>query len=182
MKKIVSQKHFLALMNKPGDCVYIDTSRLDISGGVRFETLKDIDYFTMRFTNKEIVDAIKRANIAPLKYLEGKLVIQDNMKHNPMAVIDKELYNNFNIDEFLSEAVNDKVKINNLVNKFRSVSKDIIISNSFERALKNKNVIFARNILFNLDYLKIRKYIVYLLENNKEKIIKVPELKRDKAS
>ena len=81
MKKPEVQKHFLALMLRPGDCVLIDISKLDIANGYNPNTLAEIDTFTMCFSKSELLDSIKRANIADERYLNGTMVIQDNQKH-----------------------------------------------------------------------------------------------------
>lgn len=90
MKVPEVQKHFLALMDRPGDYVFIDISKLDISNGYQPETLMELDTFTMSFTKDEIIAAVKRANIADQKFINGSLVIQDNQKHKPIQVIDRD--------------------------------------------------------------------------------------------
>ena len=108
VKKQEEQKHFLSLMARIGDYVFIDISKLDIANGYYPSSLADIDSFTMHFSVDEIMNSIKRANLASNKYLNGTLVIEDNQKHNPIIVIDKDFYNNFRIDLFLSEKMNKK--------------------------------------------------------------------------
>ena len=105
MKKATEQRHFLALLRRPGDYIFIDTSKLDTCGNYLI-FLPDIDAFTMKFTKEEIISSIRRANIADETYLNGELVIQDNQKHNPIRVIDKEFYNDFNIVEYLNSKLN----------------------------------------------------------------------------
>lgn len=166
MKIQETQKHFLSLMSQVGDYVFIDISKLDISQGYSPYYLSDIDSFTKHFSKEEILSSIKRANLVSEKYLNGKLVIQDNQKHNPMEVLDKEFYNNFRIDLYLEEMSRDKVKLNNLVNKFRAVTKDSNLAAIFADALKRKDIDEAVDILFNLDYLVLRKYMLYLIEQN----------------
>lgn len=168
MKIQENQKHFLSLMSQVGDYVFIDISKLDISNGYNPYYLSDIDSFTKHFSKAEIIASIKRANLVSEKYLNGKLVIQDNQKHNPMEVIDKEFYNNFRIDLYLEEISSNKVKINNLVNKFRAVTKDNNLANAYSDCLKRKDIDEAIDILFNLEYLVLRKYMLYLIEQKNE--------------
>ena len=146
--------------------------------------LQDIDAFTMGFSKEEIISSIRRANIADESYLNGKLVIQDNQKHNPLTVIDKEFYDNFNIFEYLKSKVNDKNKLNTIINKFNAIVKDERINKDFKDYLKSGNMDIALNVLFNLPYLTIRKFMVYLLdERMKEKELELEvELIRDKAA
>ena len=183
MKKATEQRHFLALLRRPGDYIFIDTSKLDICGNYLI-FLPDIDAFTMKFTKEEIISSIRRANIADETYLNGELVIQDNQKHNPIRVLDKEFYNDFNIVDYLNSKLNDKNQLNNIINKFSSITKDERTNKDFKEFLRNGNIDIALNILFDLPYLMQRKFIVYLIEERiKEKEIKEEiELIRDKAA
>ena len=138
----------------------------------------------MHFSKEEILSSIKRANLVSDKYLNGKLVIADNQKHNPIDVIDKEFYNNFRIDLYLNETTKNKVKLNNILNKFRSICKDKVIEDSFIMAIKNNNLDLAVDILFNLPYLTLRKFIIYLLNERNSELekTKMQERIRDKAA
>ena len=184
MKKQEEQKHFLSLMARIGDYTFIDISELDIANGYNPYSLADIDSFTMHFSKEEIIASIKRANLISDKYLNGTLVIADNQKHNPVEVIDKEFYNTFRIDLYLMEIMHNKVKSNNIINKFGSICKDKIICDSFTLAIKNENLDLAIDILFNLPYLSMRKFMIYLItfRNNELEKIKNQERIRDKAA
>ncbi len=184
MKKQEEQKHFLSLMARIGDYIFIDISKLDIANGYNPTTLSDIDSFTMHFSTYEIINSIKRANLAIDRYINGSLVIEDNQKHNPIKVIDKDFYNGFRIDLYLREKMKNKMEINNILNKFRSICKDEVIEESFIKSIKSNNLDLAVDILFNLPYLTLRKFIVYLIENrNKElEIQKIQERIRDKTT
>lgn len=181
MKKYEEQKHFLSLMAKVGDYIFIDISKLDISNGYYPSDLADIDSFTINFSKEEIVDSIRRSNLCSEKYLNGKLVIADNQKHNPLEVVDKVFYNNFKIQIYLSEIIKNKIIANNVVNKFASIAKDNKLALSFKDAIKYENINEAVDIIFSLPYLASRKLVVYLLEmRNKEiKEIKSKERKRE---
>lgn len=178
------QKHFLALMDRPGDSIYIDISKLDISKGFESVDLGDIDSFTMHFSKDEILESIRRANIVSEKYLNGTLVIQDNQKHKPLPVIDKELCDGFQLDAYLKEKELDKMAINTIINKFRVICEDEVARDSFINYLKSGNIELAINVLFSLPYLSIRKLVLYLIEmRNKERMQeKVQERIRDKAA
>ena len=184
VKKQEEQKHFLSLMARIGDYVFIDISKLDIANGYYPSSLADIDSFTMHFSVDEIMNSMKRANLARNKYLNGSLVIEDNQKHNPITVIDKDFYNNFRIDLFLSEKMKNKNALNNILNKFRAICKDKVIEDNFILAIKNNNLDLAVDILFNVPYITLRKFIVYLIElRNKElEELEIQERIRDKAA
>lgn len=184
MKKMDEQKHFLALLDRPGDFALIDISKLDIALGYQPNTLAELDTFTMYYSKKEIVDAIKRANIVDDRYINGKLVIQDNQKHNPIMVIDREFYDNFRIDLFLKEKLTSKNDANKLVNKLMAITKDSEVISAFKKAVNSCNLDLICDILFNLPYLEQRKYVIYLIEwrNKDREIEKQKELIRDKAA
>ena len=184
MKKQEEQKHFLSLMARIGDYIFIDISKLDIANGYNPYNLADIDLFTMHFSKEEILSSIKRANLVSDKYLNGNLVIADNQKHNPIKVIDKDFYNGFRIDLYLSEKMKNKMEINNILNKFRSICKDEVIEESFIKSIKSNNLDLAVDILFNLPYLTLRKFIIYLLNERNSELekIKMQERIRDKAA
>ncbi len=184
MKKFDEQKHFLALMKQPGNYNFIDISKLDIASGYRPQSLADIDSFTMHFTKEEIKKSINRANIISAQYIEGKLVIQDNQKHNPLTVLDKSYYDNFRIDLFLEEKMDNKNDTNKIIQKFNSIVREKEKNESFKFAILNHNLDLAVDILFNLEYLQLRKIMIYLIDlRNKEKNLSaVQELKRDKTT
>ena len=184
MKKPEVQKHFLALMLRPGDCVLIDISKLDIANGYNPNTLAELDTFTMCFSKSELLDSIKRANIADERYLNGTMVIQDNQKHNPITVIDRDFYDNFRIDLFLKDKMLDKNASNMIINKFSAIVKDATLTENFKNAMRMNNLDEACNILFELPYLIQRKLIVYLIEwhNKEKKLEREQELIRDKAA
>lgn len=181
MKKVEVQKHFLALMKRPGDYLFIDISKLDIARFYEPHNLMEIDGFTMYFTSEEIIESIRRANIADEKYLKGKLVIQDNQKHNPLEVVDKKLFVDFRIDIFLESKVNDKEIFNKIINKLMGITKDNGLVKNFKYSLENGDLNTAIDLLDSINYLDQRKFIIYMLElRNKEKELE-QQLVRDKA-
>ena len=183
MKEQEVQKHFLALQYLPGDYCYVEIPKLDIASNYQPTCLAEIDSFTMNFSEEEIFNSIKRANIVGNKYFDGKLVIADNQKHNPLKVITKDFYDEFNIEDYILNNMYDKNIMNNLVNKFASIIKDDEISLSFKNAYNNLDVYKMQEILFNQDYLLQRKLIVYLIEKEQiKKKEKYNELVRDKAA
>ena len=80
--------------------------------------------------------------------------------------------------------MNNKIKMNNIINKFRSICNNKVIEDSFVLAIKNENLDLAIDILFNLPYLTLRKFIIYLInERNKElEMLNIQERIRDKAA
>lgn len=184
MKKVDVQKHFLALMDRPGDYVFIDIPKLDIALGYEPNSLEELDSFTMSFTKDEILESIKRANIADARYLNGTLVIQDNQKHNPIEVIDRDYYGDFRIDLFLKEKMPNKNANNMIVNKFNALVNGNELVNNFKLAMRLNNLSEALNILFSLPYLIQRKFMIYVIDWQKQEkeLEHSQELIRDKAA
>ena len=182
MQKQDVQKHFLALMKRPGDYSFISVSKLDIADSYSYDSLMNIDRWTMQFTQEEIIESIRRANIVPAEYLMGTLVIQDNQKHNPLIVIDKQYYDNFKIDDFLHKVISNKLLLNTVINKYNSIFNDE--NDLFAEYLKSGLINQALDILFMKSYLDIRKFMIYLIElrNKEREKDKNKELIRDKAA
>ena len=177
-----NQKHFLALMKRPGDYSFISISKLDIADNCSYDTLMNIDRWTMKYSCGDIMESIRRANIVAAEYLNGELVIQDNQKHNPLPVIDKNYYDNFNINEFLHKVLGNKALLNTVINKYNAIFDDK--DSLYVTLLKSHNVSAAVEILLSMPYLDVRKYIVYLIElrNKEREKEKNKELIRDKAA
>jgi len=182
MNREPEQKYFLSLMRMPGDYTYIDISTLDISNNYKASSLEAIDTFTLNHTIDEIKESVKRANVVSSEYLNGKLVIADNLGHNPIKVLDKEYYNNFRIDSYLESIINDKVKVNNLINKFNSICKDDLLKGMYADALKNKRIDIALNVIFSMSYISERRYIIYIIDGLNKETNKNKQLKRDKIA
>lgn len=180
-----NQIFFLALQRRPGDYVFIDISKLTLANGYNPNSLMEIDSFTMHFTTNEIKKAISEANIIEPEYEEGTLVIQDNNKHKPLKVLDKNYIDEFVLDTFLKENLENKELMNNIAYKFRYIVQNESIAEQFKTGVKTFNLGILLNIIFSLDYLLQRKFMVYLINvyhNKKDKRTKKNELKRDKAA
>ena len=180
MEKNNEQKHFLAMQAMPGDSAYIDISALKLSNGYMPSSLVEIDSFTMHFTYDQIIEDIKEANIVSSKYLNGKLVIVDNQKHNPLAVLTKDIYNNFDLYLFLTDNIDNKNLMNTIYNKYSAIVNDVPLSKVF----KNSDALDMTNMILKLPYLEQRKLMFYLLEkyNSLPEKIKSNEFVRDKVA
>ena len=180
MEKNIEQKHFLAMQAMPGDNAFIDISALKIANGYSPNSLSDIDSFTMCFTYEEIVNDIKEANIVSSKYLDGKLVIADNQKHNPLDVITKDTYNDFDLFLFLADNYDNKNLMNTIYTKYSAIVNDVPLAKLF----KNSTSFEMANMILKLPYLEQRKLMLYLLEKNNtlNNPIKNNNLVRDKVA
>ena len=74
--------------------------------------------------------------------------------------------------------------MNMIINKFGSFIKDDATIQNFKEAMRNNNIAAACDVLFNVPYLNMRKFVVYLLELRDQEREKVQEkeLIRDKAA
>ena len=165
----MNNNYFLALMLRPGDYKLIDLSKLDLINNYSLPGLVGIDYFTMNFTEEEIIDSIKRANIVDEKYLHGNLVILQKGKRKPMQVLCKNFINGFNISFFFESFINNKSLINNVIYKLSTLTDDKIVIENLKLCYKVKDINTMLNIILKLDYTIQRKFMIYLIDlNNKE--------------
>ena len=75
-------KYYLVLEKRLGDYSLIDINKLDICDyNVNYD-IASIDTFTSKFTDEEIKASIIRSNMVESGYLEGKLKIISDVKHN----------------------------------------------------------------------------------------------------
>ncbi len=175
--------YFLSLEKRPGDTKFIDISKLSISHGFYPTTLQEIDSFTMNFTILELKNALKEDNLIEEDYINGKLIIQDNDKSHSLEVIDKDLYNDFNLYNYFKERINNKELINNVIYKLITLVKDDNIIYNIKLAKNNQDIYMLVNIILNIDYYIQREYILYLMHLVlKERNNKNQERVRDKAA
>lgn len=79
MEKI---NYYLVLEKRLGDYNLIDINKLDICKTFVSTDIAMIDTFTSKYTENEIKASIERSNIIQNGYLEGKLKIISDAKHN----------------------------------------------------------------------------------------------------
>lgn len=178
-----NQKYFLALQKRPGDFKFIDISKLNISLGFTPTSLAEIDAFTINYSIEDILKSIKIANIVEEEYQKGTLVIQDNQKHNPLKVIDRTYLDDFSIDRFFIENINDKEMMNRIVCKLSSILKEERkIPENLKKAIRYKNIDAILAIIFSISYPLERKLMLYLIDIYHEKKEKTKCLTREKAT
>ena len=73
--------YYLVLEKRLGDYNIIDINRLDITNKEISNDIVDIDFFTCKFTNEEIMASIIRSNMARPEYLDGRLRIISDARH-----------------------------------------------------------------------------------------------------
>lgn len=155
----MDNRYYLAVETKPNNYFPIDLLDLKISPSYPIIKLEELDNFTLKYTIKEIRDAIKEANL---------LNINDDM---PLVIIYKEKEmvrkalpltkdNNYDMYSKLKEKFSDKSYMNMIYNFLnKKVASDNLIK------LKNSSTLEEfLNILANIPYLTQRKLYLYLYE------------------
>ena len=169
----MENNYFLALTLRKGDYKLIDISKLVISQYQNITGLAAIDSFTKRFTEEEIINSIKEANIVDKKYLKGKLVIQDNNQHKPSQVLSKDYIKDFDLITFLITHIDNKQIMNNIIYKLSILEPNKIIIENIKLCLKAKDIVSAINIIiYKINYNIQRKFMLYLIDLNEKENIK----------
>ena len=109
-------KFYLVLEKRLGDYNIIYLDRLDICNTQILSDIASIDSFTAKFTENEIRESIKRSNIVPIDYLDGKLKIVSDHKHN-LEVITKDIFDYIRTVQLNNEDFSRDLK-NKLLNIF----------------------------------------------------------------
>lgn len=155
----MDNKYYLAVETKPNNYFPIDLLDLKIAPSYPIIKLEELDNFTLKYTIKEIRDAIKEANL---------LNINDDM---PLVIIYKEKEmvrkalpltkdNNYDMYSKLKEKFSDKSYMNMIYN---FLNKKVASDNLTK--LKNSSTLEEfLNILANIPYLTQRKLYLYLYE------------------
>ena len=170
---------YLAFEERPNSYIPIDLSNLEIFRGKKLDgTIKSLDEFTMKFSEEELVDAIKRSNTVVLDNYDVPLVIV--YKNHPLPLITNQNINALDMADIFHEALENKELANKLKNKIQSIMKkymsnyiseegiQILIKN-FQVAINNKNYNYLMYIFNNLSYEGQRELAFYFYEMNKEK-------------
>lgn len=146
----------LVLEQKPGDFMPIDINIL-LNNDINYLNLLNIDSFTKKYLENEILIMIRDNNIVPSSYLNGKLqIINDKKFRYPVIYKDT----NFTIDTFFESYIDDKQMMNKFLNIYLKYNdnKDLI-----QKYIDKKDIESILNVLYNLDYVTLRKIYFYLL-------------------
>ena len=146
----------LVLEQKPGDFMPIDINIL-LNNDINYLNLLNIDSFTKKYLENEILIMIRDNNIVPSSYLNGKLqIINDKKFRYPVIFKDTK----FTIDTFFESYIDDKQMMNKFLNIYLKYNdnKDLI-----QKYIDKKDIEGILNVLYNLDYVTLRKIYFYLL-------------------
>ena len=185
MKEVVDMPEYgnpvclLALEEKPNSFIPIDLQSLgfDITRGIL--TLKDIDYLSFTYRVEAIKEAIKKSKIVSESSLSGNLVIlyEDNKQKRKTTVIDKYLFENYDIMTMLLSNIDDKEFVNQLINKVKNMKILDDIKSKLVMALKRKEVYIFFEMIETLGYITERKLYLYMIKfiEKKQNAIRVRE-------
>ena len=165
-----SVKYFLVLEKRLGDYNIIDINKLNICNNYITNDIASIDCFTCMYSEEEIKSSISRSNIAHEEYINGKLKIVSDMKHN-LKALTKDIFNN--IMEFqISDNEIDRASKNKLYGIYKKVIENTFENKSFIQGMldrfklclkgNDKKEIFS--ILEELPYNKSRIIYLYIYD------------------
>lgn len=157
--KYMENKYYLAVEVKPKNYFPINLLDLKISNHFTTTNLEELDAFTLKFSKKEIIDAIKEANLLEINDSMPLVVIYyENKNTRKIDALVKD--NNYDMWSLLKEKYRDKVFVNKVVN-FLNKRVDSSVLEKIKGS-KNENE-FLNNIGY-LPYLVQRRLYLYLYE------------------
>ncbi len=173
----VENKYYLILekVNRPGDYSYINISDLPDGKNYNSSDINSIDSYTFLYSKEELIDIIKKENIVTIDYiLEGELKIIKNNGKMRLPVTYKEMFESFNLVEFITMNIKNKNLMNTLYNKYAKLNNQNNIE--FKKLLEEEKISELVNYINNLEYVKRRMLYFYIIEKMNFKKPKVKEL------
>ena len=155
----MENKYYLAIETKPNN--YFPLNLLDIKlFNKTSNKIEEIDSLTLKHTKKEIIEAIKEANLLEIDYDMPLVIIYvEKEKTRKVEALTKD--NSFDMWESLKENYQDKNYCNKIINFLNNK-----ISDDTLNILKNnKGQEEFLKIISELPYFTERKLYFYLYEN-----------------
>lgn len=156
--------YYLVIEKRIGDFSIIDINKLDICDRYYLNDISEIDLFTSRFMESDIINSVKRGNLVKEDYLNGSLKIISDKRHR-LPVLSKDKY------DIIREFQNNKDDISNeFKNKLYGAYKKIAdkefkdedfrntILNKFNETLKSNDKYKLFTYLERLPYSNIRNF------------------------
>lgn len=157
--EIVENKYYLAIELRPNNYFPIQLFDLKIARGLSIHSLEELDAFTLRFTKKEIMDAVREANLLEVNDDMSLVVIYyENKNTRKMEALTKDY--NYDMWGLLKENYHNKVFLNKIVN-FLNKKIDASLLDRIKNSQREDD--FFRS-LGELSYLMQRKLYFYLYE------------------
>ncbi len=115
----MNNNYLLILESKPGDFMPIALNTF--SEGKNFDgSIESIDAITSNYTEKELLEEIKKLNIVQFRNLEGKLLIKGSGKAR-LEVLFKDTFSEFILNDYIIDNIEDKQFLNKIFNKCKSL-------------------------------------------------------------
>lgn len=155
----MENKYYLAVEVKPKNYFPIDLLNLKIAKSFTSTNLEEIDAFTQKFTKKEIMNAIKEANLLEVEDTMPLVVIYYEKKNTrKIDALTKDNY--YDMWRLLNINYTDKLFVNKIVN-FLNKKIDADLLNKIKTS-ESKNDFL--NGIGSLPYIIQRKLYLYLYE------------------
>ena len=148
--------YHLVLELQPGDFMPININIL-LNNNINYLNILNIDSFTKKHLENEILIMIREANIVPSNYLNGRLQIINDKKFR-YPVLYKDI--NFTLDTFFENYIDDKQMMNKFLNVYLKYNSS---KEAIQKYIDKKDIEKILNNLYNLDYLTLRNIYFYLL-------------------
>lgn len=155
----MENKYYLAVEVRPKNYFPINLLDLKISGGFTSTNLEELDAFTLKFTKKQIMDAVKEANLLDVNENMPLVVIYYENKYTRKIEAFTKDYN-YDMWKLLNDEYGNKVFLNKIINFLNhKVDKEIVDK---LKNVQDKNEFLK--ILGTLPYFVQRKLYFYLYE------------------
>ncbi len=155
----MEDKYYLAIETKPKNFFPINLADLNIAKNFTTWKLEELDNFTLKFTEEEIIKSIREANL--LDITENMAVVIIYYEKNVVRkaeVLTKEKY--YDMWAYLKDNYQNK----NLLNKIYNFLNNKVDSEILTKLKNNSNVNDFLNALMKLQYSVQRKLYFYLYE------------------
>lgn len=155
----MEDKYYLAIETKPKNFFPINLADLNIAKNFITWKLEELDNFTLKFTEEEIIKSIREANL--LDITENMAVVVIYYEKNVVRkaeVLTKEKY--YDMWAYLKDNYQNK----NLLNKIYNFLNNKVDSEILTKLKNNSNVNDFLNTLMKLQYSVQRKLYFYLYE------------------
>jgi len=155
----MENKYYLAIETKPNN--YFPINLLDIKIFNKNTTkIEEIDSLTLKFTKKEIIDAIKEANLLDVDYDMPLVIIYVEKEHTRKV---KALTKEYTFDMWQNIKANYLDK--NYCNKIINFLNNKILNEELNLLKENKSNDKFLKVISELPYFVTRKLYFYLYEN-----------------
>ena len=155
----MENKYYLAIELRPKNYFPINLLDLSISKGVTTSHLEELDAFTQKFTKKEIMDAVREANLLEVdEHMPLVVIYYENKYTRKMDALTKDNY--YDMWKLLQEKYSDKIFLNKVVNFLNHKIDDGLL----DKIKNSSNVQEFLGLIGNLSYLVLRRLYLYLYE------------------